>query len=613
MRRNRMKYVPDSSVLINGQFLKYLSKQSDISSIILSRVVLAEIENMANQAKATGMVALEEFKLIKDFCAKNGVEIIIDGSRPTVYQIRDAPGGELDAKIRELAEEYQAILVTSDRIQAEMGEVEMITVVYLKEPSMSIGKRIEQYFDEKTMSIHLRENNPPMAKKGVPGTFKLEKITEEGLLTRESLEELAKDIVERVGRERDAFIESDRQGTTVVQLNNIRIVILRPPFSDAMEITAVRPIIKRVIKDYKLDSKLLERIEKKADGIIIAGAPGAGKSTFATALAEFYADKERIVKTFENPRDLQVDERITQMSGFEGDISASADLVLLMRPDYVIYDELRRTKDFETYADLRLSGVGLIGVVHATQAIDGIQRFIRRVDLGVIPSIVDTIIFIENGEITKTYTLSLQVKVPTGMLEKDLARPVVDVSDFHNNRLEYEIYSFGEQIVVPPVHKLAKSSSSEPKVKITRTLMKKILKRYSITDFDYMYEPPNNLSLYVNDNDRPKVLGREGKRIHEIEDALGIRIDVRTFDELGTITSKDSAEFIIDTYETKNGVHLTFPIVCIGKDVIVTVNGQPIVQLTVGKSAEIKLAKNTETGKLILEARKKSDTITAVL
>ena len=137
-----MKYVPDSSVLINGQFLKYLSKQSDISSIILSRVVLAEIENMANQAKATGMVALEEFKLIKDFCAKNGVEIIIDGSRPTVYQIRDAPGGELDAKIRELAEEYQAILVTSDRIQAEMGEVEMITVVYLKEHSMSIGKRI---------------------------------------------------------------------------------------------------------------------------------------------------------------------------------------------------------------------------------------------------------------------------------------------------------------------------------------------------------------------------------------------------------------------------------------------------------------------------------------
>ncbi len=608
-----MKYVPDSSVLINGQFLKYLSKQSDVNSIILSRVVLAEIENMANKAKATGIAALEEFKSIKDFCTKHGVEIIIDGSRPTGYQIRDAPSGELDAKIRELAEEYQAILVTSDRIQAEMGEMEMIAVVYLKEPSVSIGKRIEDYFDERTMSIHLRENNPPMAKKGIPGTFKLESFTEDGLLARESLEALAKDIVGRAKREKDVFIESDRQGTTVVQLNNIRIVILRPPFSDAMEITAVRPILKRVIKDYKLDSKLLERIEKKADGIIIAGAPGAGKSTFATALAEFYADKERIVKTFENPRDLQVDERITQMSGFEGDISASADLVLLMRPDYVIYDELRRTKDFETYADLRLSGIGLIGVVHATQAIDGIQRFIRRVDLGVIPSIVDTIIFIENGEISKTYTLSLQVKVPTGMLEKDLARPVVDVRDFHINRLEYEIYSFGEQIVVSPVYKLATSSRSESKVKITRTLMKKILKRYSITDFDYMYEPPNNLMLYVNDNDRPKVLGREGKRIHEIEDALGIRIDVRTFDELGTITSKDSAEFILDTYETKNGVHLTFPIVCIGKDVIVTVNGQPVVQLTVGKSAEIKLAKNTETGKLILEARKKSDTITAVL
>jgi len=140
--------------------------------------------------------------------------------------------------------------------------------------------------------------------------FELIALKEEAILTRDFLEELAKDIVERASREKDGFIESDQHGTTVVQLKNSRIVIIRPPFSDAMEITAVKPILKLTLEDYDLDKLLLERIKNKAEGIILAGPPGAGKSTFATAIAEFYADNDKIVKTFENPRDLQVDNRI---------------------------------------------------------------------------------------------------------------------------------------------------------------------------------------------------------------------------------------------------------------------------------------------------------------
>jgi len=50
--KGKYNYVPDTSVIINGQFLKYLKKQENIDSIILSRVVLAEIEHQANQARA---------------------------------------------------------------------------------------------------------------------------------------------------------------------------------------------------------------------------------------------------------------------------------------------------------------------------------------------------------------------------------------------------------------------------------------------------------------------------------------------------------------------------------------------------------------------------------
>ena len=606
-----MKYTPDTSVIINGQFLKYLSTQDDVETIILSRVVLAEIENMANQAKTTGMAALEELQLMRDFCAKNGYNILIDGYRPTGNQIRGAPPRELDAQIRQIALEHQSVLVTSDRVMAEIGKAEGLVVVYLKQAIRSIGKKIEDYFDEQTMSIHLRENNHPLGKKGKPGNFELVVLSEDETLTREYLEELAKDVIERATREKDSFIESDRFGTSVIQLKNVRIVIIRPPFSDAMEITAVRPIVKLTLADYRLEDKLLERIEKKAEGIIIAGPPGAGKSTFATAVAEFYADKDKIVKTFENPRDLQVDNRITQMSGFEGDISASADLVLLMRPDYVIYDELRKTKDFETYSDLRLSGIGLLGVVHATQAIDGIQRFIKRVDLGIIPSIVDTIIFIAKGSVAKIYTLAITVTVPTGMTEKDLSRPVIIVKDFLTNKPEYEIYTFGEQIVVSPVKKSSRhSAGGNTAVSITPAKLQKVLKKYGIYDFDFKYDPPNSLALYVSDKDRPRVIGKDGRKIEEIEQKLGLSIDVKSF---GDKDEFEEAEYILDVYPTKSKMNISFPSTCVGRDVMIAINGEIMFQLTVGKSGEISVAKDTQTGKILSEAYNKGATISAFL
>ncbi|TFG11060.1 ATPase [Candidatus Heimdallarchaeota archaeon] len=603
-----MKYAPDTSTIINGQFLKHLEEQEKVESIIISRVVIAEIENMANQAKTTGMAALEELQRIRDYCARTAVELLIDGYRPTVNQIKGAPGGELDAQIRDLAAEYDAILITSDRVMAEIGKAEGLAVVFIKEERVSLGKKIEDYFDDNTMSVHLRENNLPLAKKGFPGNFNLVPLEGEKILTREILDDLAKDVIERASREKDSFIESDKYGTSVIQLMKTRIVIIRPPFSDAMEITAVRPIVKLTLSDYDVEAKLLQRIETKAEGIIIAGPPGAGKSTFATALAENYADMDRIVKTFENPRDLQVDNRITQMSGFEGDISASADLVLLMRPDYVIYDELRKTKDFETYSDLRLAGIGLIGVVHATQAIDGIQRFIKRVDLGVIPSIVDTIIFISEGGISKVYTLEITVALPTGMTEKDLSRPVILVRDFYTNKTEYEIYTFGEQIVVSPVSKPPRSKDKSAYVSnVTPSNVEKVLKRYSIYDYNFEFEPPNSLTLYVSNKDRPRIIGKDGRTIEEIERKLGLSITVSSLDEL------DEIEYVIEVYPVKNKVNMVFPQVCIGKDVIVTVNGTNIVQLTVGKSGEISIAKNSQVGKMLMEAYHKGATITALL
>jgi ATPase len=229
---------------------------------------------------------------------------------------------------------------------------------------------------------------------------------------------------------------------------------VRPPLGDGYEITITRPIARPRLEDYRLPEKLLKRLLEKAEGILIAGSPGMGKTTFAQALAEFYMRMGRVVKTIESPRDMRLPKEASQYSKVYADSEELHDILLLSRPDYTFFDEMRDDRDFNLYIDLRLAGIGMVGVVHAASPIDAIQRLLRRVDLGMIPSIVDTVIYISRGNVEKVYEVSMTVKLPTGLREAELARPVVEVRDFLSGELEYEIYTFGEQTVVVPVKRL---------------------------------------------------------------------------------------------------------------------------------------------------------------
>ena len=313
---------------------------------------------------------------------------------------------------------------------------------------------LKAFFDDHTMSVHLVEGCPPRAKRGEPGDWQLMDLSER-LLTYEELHILADAIMETAQKDKQSFIEIEEHGAAVVQLRDLRIAIAMRPFADKMEISAIRPIVKLTLEDYNLSPKMMNRLETRAEGILVSGSPGSGKSTFSAALAEFYSSKGNVVKTLEQPRDLQVEEAIVQYSPLDGSMEKAADILLLVRPDFVIYDELRKNADFQAYSDLRSAGVGMVGVVHAGSAIDALQRLLLggRVELGQVPSTVDTIIQIEAGKVSKVSTLSLKVKLPTGMggTQRDLARPVVEVRDFERGFLEYEMFTFGGEKVVVPV------------------------------------------------------------------------------------------------------------------------------------------------------------------
>ena len=533
------RIVPDTSAIIEGNVEKIIKEKGlNYPEIIIPEAVIAELEHQANNQRPTGIRGLENVKKLQDLAEIGEVSIRITGRRPTKFEKDNAKLGEIDGLIRDVAKDELALLLTSDKIQAKTAEAQGIpTIYYAQEYKGAIDLKIAKFFDDDTMSVHLKENVVPMAKKGKPGHIELVKLADEKF-TYKQLEAIAEEILEKERYDPKTYLEVDKQGAIVVQSRDLRISIARPPFSEALEITAVRPVAEVSLDQYHLSSQLIERLTNSARGILISGSPGAGKSTFAQAIAKFYDEElNKVVKTMESPRDLQVGDTITQYAPLEGDMENTADILLLVRPDFTIYDELRKNHDFKIFADMRLAGVGMIGVVHATRPIDAIQRIASRVDLGTIPSIVDTTIYIEDGEISAIYENKLTVKVPSGMEERDLARPVIEVRDFESGTLVNEIYTYGEQTIVMDIGMVEQSKKANKKDKTPVQLiaereilktMKRIAPKASI---EVSMENDRRVNIYITEKYIPKIIGKGGKRITELENEIGISMNVEPLEK----------------------------------------------------------------------------------
>ncbi len=450
MSNKNLVIVPDTGALIDGRITQKLVKlEAQHPKVLVHNSVIAELEYQANLGKEIGFSGLDELRQLASLATRGIISLEFTGDRPSSSEIERAKFGEIDSKIRQLALQSEGQLITTDKVQAQVATAQGINVLYLEPVVSKLEFSLASYFSPNTLSIHLKEGITPRAKQGKPGEFSLVEIRKTPV-TRKELEKIAQECIEFCKRTSNSFIEIDRSGLTVVQAAEYRVTYTRPPLSDTAELTGVRPIVKLALKDYRLSNKMYDMLTSKAEGVLIAGRPGSGKSTLATAIADHYAAKSKIVKTVESPRDLQVGPDVTQYA-LGDDPDLINDVLLLVRPDYTVYDEVRKTRDFLSFADLRLAGIGMIGVVHASKPIDAVQRFIGKVELGMIPQIIDTIVFVSKGQVSKVFILNYSVKVPTGMREKDLSRPVIEVRDFESNALEYEIYTFGEETVVYPV------------------------------------------------------------------------------------------------------------------------------------------------------------------
>ena len=126
------KFACDTSVIFNGQILSLIEEGElgEKPEIFISNVVIAEVEYRTNIHKEIGFFGLNVLKQLRQLHDEGVITLHVIGKRPSREEIKMAPGGELDALIRESALENSAVLITADRIQGDVGVFEGLDVLF---------------------------------------------------------------------------------------------------------------------------------------------------------------------------------------------------------------------------------------------------------------------------------------------------------------------------------------------------------------------------------------------------------------------------------------------------------------------------------------------------
>ena len=588
------------------------------ATIVIPEPVIAELEAQANQGREIGFSGLTELQELWKLAQEGIIEVKFAGERPNLEQVKLASGGEIDALIRNVAIEYKAKFLTSDIVQAEVAKAKGLDVLYLKPQIGDFSPLgIDQFFDEETKAVYLKERVPPIVRKGTMKEARLVRVREAPLNEYE-LRTLAQEILERAKRDPDGFIEVEKRGVTVVQIGSMRISIARRPFSDGMEITAVRPIGKVTLDDYKRSNLIKKRILANKRGFLIAGPPGSGKTTLAQSVASFLSEHEFVVKTMEAPRDLQVPDHITQYTSLDGSMEGTADILLLVRPDYVIFDELRKSEHFSIFADMRLAGVGMVGVIHALEIQDALQRFLTRIDFGLLPQVLNTIIFVNEGEISRVCDLDLVFKVPSGMPDDRSIKPVIVVRDHETGEVVVEAFKYDQETFVLPVGRPGEEMAKVPgpreserfSWKLSEKEIQREIGRFTVGYVDVRMLSDNKAVVYIDDKDVPAAIGKGGKNISAIVSKLGIGIDIRPRTELEEPAPEE-------TVQLEGGVRIRMDkkqLAIIapeqrGKIVDVFAGKEYLFTATVNDDGEIQLSKNSTIAQEMLRRSGSGETI----
>ena len=136
--------------------------------------------------------------------------------------------------------------------------------------------------------------------------------------------------------------------------------------------------------------------------------------------------------------------------------------------------------------------------------------------------------------------------------------------------------------------------------------IKKILPKKAKVDVEVI--SPERANIYIPEEFIPKIIGKNGKRIAEIEEMIGISLGVEVIETKPV----DKSPFEVDILHTRKQLILELGRDNGRKNFDIYINGEYLLTATTSKKGEIKIKKGIELSDFIIEAIEMGLEITAI-
>jgi ATPase len=179
----------------------------------------------------------------------------------------------------------------------------------------------------------------------------------------------------------------------------------------------------------------------------------------------------------------------------------------------------------------------------------------------------------------------------------------VVVNDFETKKLEYELYSYGEETVVVPVREGIAPAAHQ----LAAKSVENEIRNYA-SNCEVELVSDHKCIVRVPKKDISSLIGKNGSTISQVEKKLGISIDVQ---ELSKASKQQSVPY--EAQISKRAVQFFLNAKFKSKDVDIHVEGDYLLSAKVGKSGVIKIAKNNKIGRILVDAVNSGEKIEILL